>query len=340
MARHVLLVKSHVSAFTRKDGTFVAAHDDKRTASSASPAPQPRTARPKNPAARSYSGSGAGGMDHDSPAPAPAADNAQPRVARPANKSARAYSGSGSTPDTPPANPAQDSPSTSSAYVSRFSTLESAKRYQSNNAKPTKVFHHPEGGFFVPPHARSSSTYEKAGHKVALHYNGKPPAPDDVKKPSSTLVKSHVSAFTRKDGVFVAAHDDKRTKAAITAAQGGDKPVKRVVDSIKQQNKNAAAGLKDTIASDFSKGDISTGDGADMTYGKFNDHLASMRTQLGNDPAHSEHLKHAQFALHQTSGGGGGSSAPIKEKHAKLYGAALSGKTKIDDDGMVRHAAK
>ena len=31
MARHVLLVKSHVSAFTRKDGTFVAAHDDKRT---------------------------------------------------------------------------------------------------------------------------------------------------------------------------------------------------------------------------------------------------------------------------------------------------------------------
>lgn len=152
------------------------------------------------------------------------------------------------------------------------------------------------------------------------------------------LVKSHVSAFTRKDGVFVAAHDDKRTKAAITAAQGGDKPVKRVVDSIKQKNKNAAAGLKDTIASDFSKGDISTGDGADMTYGKFNDHLASMRTQLGNDPAHSEHLKHAQFALHQTSGGGGGSSAPIKEKHAKLYGAALSGKTKIDDDGMVRHA--
>jgi hypothetical protein len=35
MARHVLLVKSHVSAFTRKDGTFVAAHDDKRTAASA-----------------------------------------------------------------------------------------------------------------------------------------------------------------------------------------------------------------------------------------------------------------------------------------------------------------
>jgi hypothetical protein len=153
------------------------------------------------------------------------------------------------------------------------------------------------------------------------------------------ITKSHVSAFTRKDGAFVAAHDDKRVKAAITAAQGDHKPVKRVVDSIKQQNKNAAAGLKDTIASDFSKGDISTGDGADMTYGKFNDHLASMRTQLGNDPAHSEHLKHAQFALHQTSGGGGGSSAPIKEKHAKLYGAALSGKTKIDDDGMVRHAA-
>lgn len=157
---------------------------------------------------------------------------------------------------------------------------------------------------------------------------------------SLLFLKSHVSAFTRKDGTFVAAHDDKRTAASITSAQGADKPVKRVVDSIKKNNKNAAVGLKDTIASDFSKGDISNGDGADMTYGNFKNHLSSMRIQLGNDPAHARHLEHAQFALHQTSGGGGGSSAPIKEKHAKLYGAALSGKTKIDDDGMVRHAAK
>lgn len=30
------------------------------------------------------------------------------------------------------------------------------------------------------------------------------------------ITKSHVSAFTRKDGAFVAAHDDKRTKAAFS----------------------------------------------------------------------------------------------------------------------------
>lgn len=63
-ADSLLFVKSHVSAFTRKDGTFVAAHDDKRSAS----APKPRTARPKNKAARAYSGSGAGGMEPAAPA--------------------------------------------------------------------------------------------------------------------------------------------------------------------------------------------------------------------------------------------------------------------------------
>lgn len=35
-ANSLLFVKSHVNAFTRKDGTFVAAHDDKRTASAPS----------------------------------------------------------------------------------------------------------------------------------------------------------------------------------------------------------------------------------------------------------------------------------------------------------------
>lgn len=39
MANHVLLVKSHVSAFTRKDGAFVAAHDDKRTKAAFSTSP-------------------------------------------------------------------------------------------------------------------------------------------------------------------------------------------------------------------------------------------------------------------------------------------------------------
>ena len=34
---------------------------------------------------------------------------------------------------------------------------------------------------------------------------------------SLLFVKSHVNAFTRKDGTFVAAHDDKRTAASVTA---------------------------------------------------------------------------------------------------------------------------
>jgi hypothetical protein len=46
MARHVLLVKSHVSAFTRKDGTFVAAHDDKRTKAAKPVAEHPIPSKP------------------------------------------------------------------------------------------------------------------------------------------------------------------------------------------------------------------------------------------------------------------------------------------------------
>ena len=51
---------------------------------------------------------------------------------------------------------------------------------------------------------------------------------------SLLFVKSHVNAFTRKDGTFVAAHDDKRTAASVTAAQGSDKPNKRVVSKLKK----------------------------------------------------------------------------------------------------------
>lgn len=46
MARHVLLVKSHVSAFTRKDGAFVAAHDDKRTKAAKPAAEHPIPSKP------------------------------------------------------------------------------------------------------------------------------------------------------------------------------------------------------------------------------------------------------------------------------------------------------
>jgi hypothetical protein len=67
-------------------------------------------------------------------------------------------------------------PKTTSAHVSRHSKIEDARKMQMTQEKPAKVFHHPEGGYFVPPHAKASGRYEKAGHKVALDYNGKPPA--------------------------------------------------------------------------------------------------------------------------------------------------------------------
>lgn len=70
----------------------------------------------------------------------------------------------------------KDNPSTSSAYVSRHSKLEDAQKMQMQQDKPSKVFHHPEGGYFVAQHAKASGKYEAAGHKVALDYNGKPPA--------------------------------------------------------------------------------------------------------------------------------------------------------------------
>lgn len=154
---------------------------------------------------------------------------------------------------------------------------------------------------------------------------------------SLLFVKSHVNAFTRKDGTFVAAHDDKRTAASVTAAQGSDKPNKRVVSKLKKQHKSSATDLKSTLSHELSSGNTEYDDGSKMTYGHFKDHLHTMRSQLGKDSAHATHLEHAQYAANQAMGN---DSAPISDKHAKLFGAALGGKTKIDDDGMVRHAAK
>lgn len=150
------------------------------------------------------------------------------------------------------------------------------------------------------------------------------------------ITKSHVSAFTRKDGAFVAAHDDKRVAASITSAQGADKPNKRVVSKLKKRHKSSASDLKSTLSHELSSGNTEYDDGSKMTYGHFKDHLHTMRSQLGKDSSHSAHLEHAQYAANQAMGN---DSAPISDKHAKLFGAALGGKTNIDSNGMVRHAA-
>lgn len=84
------------------------------------------------------------------------------------------------------AHAASGGPSTSSAFVAKFSNLDSARKTQMTNSHPSKVFHHPDGGFFVPHNARASSRYEKAGHKVALDYNGKPPTSEPDRKTAAT----------------------------------------------------------------------------------------------------------------------------------------------------------
>jgi hypothetical protein len=138
------------------------------------------------------------------------------------------------------------------------------------------------------------------------------------------LLKSHVGQYTRKDGVVVQAHDDKRVAAN-----------KRVVAKLKKYHQASAAGLKSDLGSALSAGDTEGDDGKHLTYGDVKKHLQTMRTQLNKDPAHAQHIEHAGYAVQQALRSDG---KPLEDKHAKLIGAALSGKTRIDDDGMVRHA--
>ena len=143
------------------------------------------------------------------------------------------------------------------------------------------------------------------------------------------LAKSQVAAYTRKDGTMVQSHDNGRQAAA-------PEPVNhKVLAKLKAAHHTDARALKSTLASSLSSGDTEGHDGKPMTYGDVKAHINTMRTQLGSKPEHAEHMKHAQYALNQSFGL---NHAPVSEKHAKLIGAALSGKTRMDDDGMVQHA--
>lgn len=146
---------------------------------------------------------------------------------------------------------------------------------------------------------------------------------------ASLLAKSQVAAYTRKDGTMVQSHDNGRQAAA-------PEPINhKALAKLKTSHHTDARALKSSLASSLSSGDTEGHDGKPLTYGDVKGHLNSMRMQLGSKPEHAEHLKHAQYALNQSFGL---NHAPISEKHAKLIGAALSGKTRMSDDGVVQHA--
>lgn len=183
---------------------------------------------------------------------------------------------------------------------------------------------------------------------------------------SSLLAKSMVASYTRSDGVTVQAHDNGKQAAAPKpmaagrrmakklsfvssaskdgagdassdkqAAPDNGKPVKRVVKQLKAYHKADAKSLKSSLGSALSSGDTEGDDGKPLTYGNVKRHLQTMRSQLGKDAVSAQHLEHAQYAVNQSMGA---DHAPLSEKHAKLIGAALSGRTRIDDNGAVRHA--
>ena len=146
---------------------------------------------------------------------------------------------------------------------------------------------------------------------------------------ASLLAKSQVAAYTRKDGTMVQAHDNGRQAAA-------SEPINhKALAKLKTLHHTDARALKSSLGSSLSSGDTEGHDGKPMTYGDVKGHLNTMRMQLGSKPEHAEHLKHAQYALNQSFGL---NHAPVSEKHAKLIGAALSGKTRMDDNGVVQHA--
>jgi hypothetical protein len=128
---------------------------------------------------------------------------------------------------------------------------------------------------------------------------------------------------------MVQAHDNGRQAAA-------PEPINhKALGKLKASHGMDAKALKSSLGSALSSGDTEGHDGKPMTYGDVKGHLNTMRMQLGSKPEHAEHLKHAQYALNQSFGL---NHAPVSEKHAKLIGAALSGKTRMDDNGVVQHA--
>lgn len=132
------------------------------------------------------------------------------------------------------------------------------------------------------------------------------------------------------------------SKADGGKPSGGDtspqerRHINRKSNELKAYHKQDAKSLKSSLGSALSSGDTEMDNGKAMTYGHVKAHLQTMRSQLGNDPAHKDHLEHAQYALNQSFRDDG---AALSDKHAKLIGAALSGKTKMDDNGMIRHRA-
>jgi hypothetical protein len=306
------LVKAHVAGYTRKDGIVVKEHDDKRAAAGSKPT---GASAPK--AVTKNEGYGFHG------------EASREFLSR--RHGADDYYGKSTEKDWKDAHSHADTKLHEAAdhlvSAGHFENHQQAGDYLDS----THGRHLHDGASFhdgdvskVPWLGRDVKAYKKKADM---------PMTKSLVLVTGDLAKAHVDSYTRKDGVVVQAHDDKRAAAQAKPMTGVNR---RAVKNLKEYHKADAKWLKSSLASALSVGDTETEHGKPMTYGDVKSHMHTMRSQLGGDASHAQHLEHAQYALNQSMGG---DSAPLSEKHAKLIGAALSGKTKMDEDGMVRHAA-
>jgi hypothetical protein len=349
------MLKAHVDTYTRKDGVTVQAHDDKRVA-----------AQPEQP---SYK------VVHNY-RPNPALEGAiHPLKASPADIEKKLGMGVGASSAKEghysDAHQITHKDGTRHAIYSNHGEVRIRPVGHNNKAATEALKQHLEGGGEKPADAKPAVPAIGANAK-ALRASSKD---GDLDHDTNQVAATHMEAGDHKslksslqsmdtgardhvldhihpdhwEGLgFKPLNKDKSIKdydakfaAKQVAAKPADAPnsngapVKRVLDKVKAGHKTDATGLKASLSSALSAGDTESEDGSSLTYGDVKNHLHTMRTQLGGDSTHAQHLEHAQYALNQSMGG---DKAPLSEKHAKIIGAALSGKTKIDDNGMVKHA--
>jgi hypothetical protein len=298
------LLKSHVDQYTRSDGTVVQAHDDKRVA-----------AAPKA-AAGGYAPPKPGDVGHEE----------HVKYGKYFRKGDKVKDGSGKVHEVLSHRGAE------------------VQTYNGGSFHPTKLDHAAENrsdsaaapGGDKPLHSGSVGEMRR---KLFEHGDQDAPAHISIggKEHKGSVSEMRSKLFSERD-------QDAPAHIHSIGAPGGDKRVaanpngqanKRVVAKLKTYHKASAAGLKSDLGSALSAGDTESDDGGHITYGDVKKHLQTMRAQLNKDHVHAQHIEHAGYAVQQAFRH---DAKPLEEKHAKLIGAALSGKTRIDDNGMVQHA--
>lgn len=122
-------------------------------------------------------------------------------------------------------------PEPTAGTTSHFSDLNAAREFAMKSEKPVKVFHKPGGGYFVPQNAGQGSRFEKAGHKPATDYMGRPTDGNGDDKDGPTKLTPR-QAMLREQGSprYAGRHPGSTSALAKIAAKHAKKAAEDAAD--------------------------------------------------------------------------------------------------------------